>query len=121
MKNKLSHILSSMIGGNSAILRYTKENVMETKLVEITDHDLYTVSCCLEEGETLPVENQHMTLIIKNQQHYLHCKGNVCRSFLNGRLFTMELIKASLFIRKKDKETTWLQQLYKYDIATLTL
>ena len=115
MKYNLSGVLTSMVGQHPALLRYKNENNFESKLVEITDHKLCTLICCLKEGEVLPSEFRNITLIIKNNEHYLHCNGNVGRSFLNGRLFTMELIKASLFIRIKENDSSWLQQLYKYD------
>ena len=117
MKYTLSRILSTMVGEHAAILRYKNENSFESKIVEITDYKWCTIICCLKEGDILPSENRNITLIIKNQDHYLHCRGNVVRSFLNGRLFTMELIKASLFIRRKENDNSWLQQLYKYDPA----
>ena len=117
MKYNLSRILASMVEQHSAILRYKKENNFESKLVEITDHKLCTLICCLKEGDILPPEYRNISLIIKNNEHYLHCRGNVERSFLNGRLFTMDLTKASLFIRIKENESSWLQQLYKYDRA----
>jgi hypothetical protein len=115
MKQHLARILSTMVGNAPAILRYKNADAVETKLVEITDHKQGKVICCLQEGEILPAEKRNVTLIINNNHHYLHCHGEVSESFLNGRLVSMELVQAALFIRKKRKDISWLEQLYKYE------
>jgi hypothetical protein len=71
--------------------------------------------CCLQKGEKFTSSDKIVSLIIKNKLHYLHCTGKVCRSFLNGRLVTLELIKTTLFIRKKNNETSWLEELYQFE------
>ena len=103
-----------MVGTSPAILRYKKCDAVESKVVEITNHKQKTVICCLQEGEILPPESKNVTLIFNNKEHYLHCQGEVSSSFLNGRLIAMELVQAALFIRKRKKDSYWLQQLYKY-------
>jgi hypothetical protein len=115
MKTQLSRILSTMVGNTPAILRFRKEDMIHSKMVAITDHNLSTMICCLQEGEQLTTRNQSVSLIIKNELHYLHCTGKVCRLFLNGRVFTMELIKAALFIRKINNDTSWFEEIYNYD------
>lgn len=117
MNTRLSRILSRMMGNSSAILRFHEEDNVETKLVEMTDHRQDTVICCLREGEILPPHNKTVSLIIKNNQHYFHCHGEVMRSFLNGRVFTIELMKASLFVRKRSDDASWMEQLYEYAAA----
>jgi hypothetical protein len=114
MKNQLPRILSNMQGVSSAIIRYRKENAVYSKIVEVTDHYQSKIICCLQQGDILSSDNQLVSLIIKNKLHYLHCTGKLCRSFLNGRLVTLELIKTSLFIRKKNKDTSWMEELYQF-------
>ena len=115
MKNQIPLMFSNLTGITSAILRYKKENVVHSKIVEITDHNQSMLICCLQPGEYLAPADKIVSLIIKNKQHYLHCTGKVCRSFLNGRLVTLELIKTTLFIRKKNNETSWLEELYQFE------
>jgi len=115
MKNQLPLMFSNLPGITSAILRYKKENVVHSRLVEITDHNQSMLICCLQKGENLSPADKIVSLIIKNKQHYLHCTGKVCRLFLNGRLVTLELIKSALFIRKRNKETSWLEELYQFE------
>ena len=103
-----------MVGTTPAILRYKRADAVESKVVEITNHKQHTVICCLQEGQILPPDSRNVTLILNNNEHYLHCQGEVSSSFLNGRLISMELVQAALFIRKKKKDSSWLQQLYKY-------
>ncbi|MBC7849816.1 MAG: hypothetical protein H7Y31_08770 [Chitinophagaceae bacterium] len=117
MKQQLNRILSKMIGVTPAIVRYKNDDSVESRMIHITEHNTDTMICCMEEGEILPTENKNVTVIIKNNKHYLHCQGEVSSSFLNGRLFKMDLMKAALFIRKTEKDMSWLQQLYKYDQA----
>jgi hypothetical protein len=115
MKNQLPNFLSNLPGISSAILRYKNENEVYSKIVEITDHNETKLICCLPQGETLSCNGQLVSLIIKNKLHYLHCTGKVCRLFLNGRLFTVELIKTALFIRKKNNESSWMEELYQFE------
>jgi len=115
MKNQLTRILSNWPGVTSAILRYRKENSVYSKIVEITDHSQDKIICCLQQGETLSYDDQLVSVIIKNKLHYLHCTGKVCRLFLNGRLVTLDLVKMALFIRKKNKESSWLEEIYQFE------
>lgn len=115
MKYRLHQILSNMMGHSTAILRYKTEDNIASKPVQMTDHRLQTVICCLEEGEILPAHNKNVSLIIKNEEHYFHGSGEVLRSFLNGRIFTVELLNATLFVRKETDHSSWLEQLYKYE------
>jgi len=114
MKNRLTRVLSDMVGTTPAILRYKSADAVNSKLVEIRDHKHQTVVCCLQEGEILPPDSRNVTLIINNNEHYLHCHGEVSSSFLNGRLLCMELVQAALFIKKQRKNRSWLQQLYSF-------
>ena len=105
-----------MQGVTSAILRYRKENVAYSNIVEITDHNQDRIICCLQHGDNLTSGgNQLVSLIIKNKLHYLHCTGKVCRLLLNGRLVTLELIKSALFVRKRNNESSWLEELYQFE------
>jgi len=115
MKNQLPRILSNLQGVSSALLRYRKENAVYSKIVEITDHSESKLICCLQQGDTMSSNGQLVSLIIKNNLHYVHCTGKVGRLFLNGRLITLELIKAALFIRKKNKGSSWMEELYQYE------
>jgi len=115
MKNHLPRILSNLQGVTSAILRYKKENAVYSKIVEITDHSETKLICCLQQGDTLLSDERVVSLIIKNNRHYLHCTGKLGRLFLNGRLVTLELIKTALFVRKRNNETSWFEELYQFE------
>ena len=115
MKNHLPRILSNLQGVTSAIIRYKKENAVYSKMVEITDHNETKLICCLQQGDTLSSDERFVSLIIKNNLHYLHCTGKVGRLFLNGRLITLELIKTALFIRKKNNESSWMEELCQFE------
>jgi len=115
MKNQLSRILSNLQGVTSAILRFRKENAVYSKMVEITDHNESRLICCLQQGDTWSSDDKIVSLIIKHKLHYFHCTGKVCRLFLNGRLVTLELSKVALFIRKKNKETSWMEELNQFE------
>jgi len=47
--------------------------------------------------------------------YYLYCTGKVSRLFLNGRLITLELLKTALFIRKKNKGSSWMEELHQFE------
>lgn len=115
MKNQLPRILSNLQGVSSAILRCRKDNAVYSKMVEITDYTETKMICCLQQGDTWSSDDKIVSLIIKNKLHYLYCTGKVSRQFLNGRLVTLELIKAALFIRKKNNESSWMEELYHFE------
>ena len=117
MKNQLTRILSNSSGATSAILRFRKDNSVFSKMVEIKDHNETKLICCLQQGDVWSSDDKIVSLIIKNKSHYLHCTGKVCRIFLNGRLVTIDLIKTVLFIRKKNKQSSWLEEQYQIEEA----
>lgn len=115
MKYQLNRILDRMLNGHTAIVRYRQQNMVETHVVEMTENKALTIMCCLGEGKRLPRESVQVVLILKQGRHYLYCNGKVSAFFLHGRLFRLELLKASFFVRRKTKNSSWLQQVFQYE------
>ena len=102
------------------LLRVTDKKEQVTLQVKVAENEGDMLSCLVtDEMPGKGILNKHVNLIQKYHDDYLYIAGRVKDEMSNGKkILSLEITRASWFVKKTKGNITWLQQKYLYEPVT---
>jgi hypothetical protein len=113
VQNKLEDILRASASIQKALLRFSDKNGQGNLHVNVAVGDNNYINCIVTDQlpSKMRLSGKKVHLVQKYHDDYFFIAGCICRESQNtSRVFSLAIIKATWFIRKRKGNVTWLHE-----------